>query len=97
MPLVALTADGKKVAAITGSASGSVGAGSTGTISVPLGMGVLQKKLGVLGVASISVSGATVYLVSFAASADSVDVTVYNPGTAAATVTVSVTALVVGV
>jgi hypothetical protein len=97
VPLVALTADGKKIAAITGSAGGSVGAGSTGTISVPLGMDVLQKKLGVLGVAGISVSGATVYIVSFSATADSVTVTLYNPGTAAATVTVTATALVVGV
>jgi hypothetical protein len=97
VPLVALTADGKKIAAITGSASGSVGAGSTGTVSVPLGMDVLQKKLGVLGVSSISVSGATVYLVSFSATTDSVTVTLYNPGTAAATVTVTATALVVGV
>jgi hypothetical protein len=97
VPLLALTADGKKVAAITGSASGSVPAGSTGTVTVALGMDVLQKKLGVLGVSGISVSGATVYLVSFSATADSVTVTLYNPGTAAATVTVTATALVVGV
>ena len=95
MPLIALTADGKKIAKITGTGSGSVEAGSTGTISVSLGMDVLNRKLDVLGVTRITIS--TGQLVSFDATTDKVDVTVYNPGTAAVTVTVTVDAIVLGV
>jgi hypothetical protein len=97
LPLVSLTLDGKKIASISGSASGSVDAGATGTIRVPLPMDILSKKLDILGVVGISVTGATVYIVGFTGTPDYVDVAVYNPGTAAATVTVSVTALVIGV
>lgn len=97
MPLIALTPDGKKIVSITASASGSIVAGSTGTVSVSIPMDILGKKLALIGVTSISVSGATVYLVGFSASTDKVDVTLYNPGTAVATVTVSVTVVVVGV
>ena len=95
MSLLIVTADGKKIAKITGTGSGSVGAGSTGTISVSLGMDVLGKKLSVLGVTQVTIS--TGYLVSFNATTDKVDVTVYNPGTAAATVTVTVEVVVLGV
>ena len=97
MPLIALTPDGKKIVSITASASGSIAAGSTGTVSVSIPMDVLGKKLDLIGVTNISVSGATAYLVGFSASTDKVDVTLYNPGTAAVTVTVTVTVVVVGV
>jgi len=97
LALIALTADGKKVVSISGSASGSVDAGASATISVPIGMDILAKKLAVLGLANLAISGATVYIVSISVGLDSVDVTVYNPGTAAVTVTVSATVTVLGV
>ena len=95
MTLLALTADGKKVAELTGSASADVPAGGTATVSVPVPLGILGKKLAVLGVTSVSLSAGV--LVGFTATVDRVDVTVYNPGTAAATVTVSVRVVVLGV
>jgi hypothetical protein len=95
LPLLTVTVDGKKIAKITGTASGSVGGGSTGTISVTLGMDVLSKKLDVLGVTQVTISAG--YLVSFNATTDKVNVTVYNPGSAAVTVTATVEVVVLGV
>lgn len=95
MPLLAVTADGKKIVEITGTGSGSVEAGSTGNISISLGMDVLGKKLAVLGVSQVTLS--TGYLVSFNATTDTVTITVFNPGTSAATVTVNVKVIVLGV
>ena len=94
---VALTADGKRVAIVTESGSGSVAAGSTGTIRVTLGNYGFSKKLAALGVTGVSVSGGTAYLVGVSATTDYVDVTVYNPGTAAVTLTVTVTVALLGV
>jgi hypothetical protein len=51
----------------------------------------------VLGVVSISVSGGTAYIVSFSATPSRVNVTLYNPGTAAVTYTVTVTVAVLGI
>jgi hypothetical protein len=97
LSIAAVTYDGKKVAVLTASGSGSVGAGATGTISISLPLGPLSKILAVLGVISISVSGGPAYIVSFSATASRVDVTLFNPGTSAATYTVAVTVAVLGV
>jgi hypothetical protein len=96
VPLVALTGDGKKIAAITGTGSASIDAGSTGNVTVALGMDVLSKKLSVIGVTRIAVTGGTLYVLGFNATTDSVTVTLYNPGTAAVTATVTATAVVLG-
>jgi hypothetical protein len=95
--VVAVTLDGKKIAVITASSSGSVGAGATGTISISLPLGPLEKILHVLGVREITVSGGTAYIVGFSATSTGVNVTLYNPGTAATTYTVNVTVAVLGV
>jgi hypothetical protein len=95
--VVAITADGYKIAIISGSGSGSIGAGSTGTINISLPLGPLGKILRVLGVARISVSGGTAYLVGFNATATAVSVTLYNPGTSSVTYTVTVDVSVLGV
>jgi hypothetical protein len=97
MSVVTVTPDGKKVAVITASGSGSVGATSTGDITVTIPLGPLAKVLQVLGVTSVSVSGGTAYLVGFTATPSSVTVTLYNPGTSAVTYTVTVTVVVLGV
>jgi len=97
LSVVALTFDGKKIAVITASASGSVGAGATGTISISLPLGPLSKILHVLGVREITVSGGTAYIVSFSATSAGVNVTLYNPGTSSVTYTVNVTVAVLGV
>jgi len=97
VPLVALTGDGKKIAAITGTGSASIGAGATGNVTVTLGMDVLSKKLSVIGVTRITVTGGTLYVLGFNATTDSVTVTLYNPGTSAVTVTVTATAVAIGV
>ena len=97
MPLVALTADGKKIVAITGTGSASIDAGATGNVTVTLGMDVLGKKLSVIGVTQITVTGGTLYILGFNATTDSVTVTLYNPGTSAVTATVTVTAVAIGV
>jgi hypothetical protein len=95
--VVAVTTDGKRVAVITASGSGSVGAGATGSVTVALPLGPLSKVLQVLGVTSISVSGGAAYIVGFTATPTSVTVTLYNPGTSAVTYTVTVTVAVLGV
>jgi len=97
MSVAALTADGRKIAVISASGSGSVGAGATGTISISLPLGPLSKILHVLGVRDITVSGGTAYIVSFSATSAGVNVTLYNPSSAATTYTVSVTVAVLGV
>ena len=97
MSVVALTAEGYKIAIITASGSGSVGAGATGTIRISLPLGPLSKILHVLGVRAITVSGGTAYIVSFSATSAGVDVTLYNPGTSAVTYTVNVAVAVLGV
>jgi hypothetical protein len=97
LSVVAVTYDGKKIAVLTASGSGSVGAGATGTISVSLPLGPLAKIMQILGVVSISVSGGTAYIASFSASTSRVDVVLYNPGTAATTYTVTVTVTVLGI
>jgi hypothetical protein len=97
MSVVTVTPDGKKVAVITVSGSGSVGATSTEDITVTIPLGPLAKVLQVLGVTSVSVSGGTAYLVGFTATPSSVTVTIYNPGTSAVTYTVTVTVVVLGV
>jgi hypothetical protein len=95
--VVAVTAEGYKIAIISGSGSGSIGAGSTGSISISLPLGPLGKILRVLGVVRISVSGGTAYLVGFSATATGVSVTLYNPGTSSVTYTVAVDVSVLGV
>jgi hypothetical protein len=95
--VVALTAEGYKVAVITASGSASVGAGATGTISIPLPLGPLSKVLHVLGVRAITVSGGTAYIVGFSATPAGVSVTLFNPATSAATLTVTVSISVLGV
>jgi hypothetical protein len=97
LSVAALTLDGKKIAIITASASGTIDAGATGTIRIPLPLGPLSKILEVIGVRSITVSGGVAYIVSFSATASAVEVTLYNPGTSAATYTVSVAVAVLGV
>jgi hypothetical protein len=97
MSVVTVTPDGKKVAVITASGSGSVGAGATGSVTVAIPLGPLAKVLQVLGVTSVSVSGGVAYLVGFTTTPTSVTVTLYNPGTSAATYTVTVTVVVLGV
>jgi hypothetical protein len=97
MSVVALTAEGYKIAVITASGSGSIGAGATGTISISLPLVSLSKILHVLGVREITVSGGTAYIVGFSATPAGVNVTLYNPGTSAATYTVTVTVAVIGV
>jgi hypothetical protein len=94
--VIAITLDGYKISNATGTGTGTIGAGATGDVSVTLSSTELAKINHVLGVKQITVTGATVYLVAFAASGNTVTVTLYNPGTAAASVTVSVTATVVG-
>jgi len=95
--VVALTAEGYKIAIINASGSASIGAGATGTISIPLPLGPLSKILHVLGVRGITVSGGTAYIVSFSTTATGVSVTLYNPGTSAVTYTVTVSIAVLGV
>jgi hypothetical protein len=95
--VVALTAEGYKIATITASGSASIGAGSTGTVSIPLPLGPLSKILHVLGVRAITVSGGTAYIVSFSATSAGVSVTLFNPATSAATLTVTVSVSVLGV
>jgi hypothetical protein len=97
MSVVALTAEGYKIAVISASGSGSVGAGATGTISISLPLGPLSKILHVLGVRAITVSGGTAYIVGFSAASTGVNVNLYNPGTSSVTYTVSVTVAVLGV
>jgi len=94
---VALTPDGKRVALVTASGSGSVAAGSAGTVRVTLDSYGFARKLAVLGITGITVSGGTAYLVGVSATPDYVDVTLYNPGTAVATLTVTVTVALLGV
>ena len=97
MSLVAVTGDGKKIVVMTVSGSASIGGGATGTVSISLPLGPLAKILQVLGVSSISVSGGAAYIVGFSATPSGVNVTLYNPGTAATTFTVSVTVTVLGI
>lgn len=98
--VIAITLDGYKISNATGSGTGTINAGATGTVSVTLSSTELANINHVLGVKRITVTGATVYLVDFDASdaraANTVTVTLYNPGTAAVSVTVNVTATVVG-
>jgi hypothetical protein len=95
--VVALTAEGYKVAVITASGSASIGAGSTGTISISIPLGPLSKILHVLGVRAITVSGGTAYIVSFSVTSAGVSVTLFNPATSAVTLTVTVSISVLGV
>jgi len=95
--LVAVTGDGKKIVVMTVSGSANIGGGATGTVSISLPLGPLAKILQVLGVSSISISGGTAYIVGFSATSSGVNVTLYNPGTAATTFTVSVTVTVLGI
>jgi hypothetical protein len=95
--VVAVTYDGKKIAVLSASASTSIGGGSTGTVRITLPLGPLSRILQVLGVTSISVSGGPAYIVGFSAEPSRVDVTLYNPGTAATTYTVSVTVVALGI
>jgi hypothetical protein len=97
LSVVAVTFDGKKIAVLSASASASIGAGATGTVSISLPLGPLAKILQVLGVTGISVAGGTAYIVSFSAAPSRVDVTLFNPGAAAATYTVTVTVAVLGI
>jgi hypothetical protein len=97
LSVVAVTYDGKKIAVLTASGSGSVGAGSTWTVSVSLPLGPLAKIISVLGITSISVSGGTAYIVGISATPSRVDVVLYNPGTSAVTFTVTVTVTVLGI
>lgn len=94
--VIAITLDGYKISNATGSGTGTINAGATGTVSVTLSSTELANINHVLGVKRITVTGATVYLVAFNASENTVTVTLYNPGTAAVSVTVNVTATVVG-
>jgi len=94
--VIAITLDGYKISNATGTGTGTISAGATGTVSVTLSSTELASINHVLGVKQITVTGAIVYLVAFNASSNTVTVTLYNPGTAAASVTVSVTATVVG-
>jgi hypothetical protein len=95
--LVAVTGDGKKIVVMSVSGSASIGGGATGTVSISLPLGPLAKILQVLGVSSISVSGGVAYIAGFSATSSGVNVTLYNPGTAATTFTVSVTVTVLGI
>jgi hypothetical protein len=97
MSVVAVTDDGKKIVVMSVSGSGSIGAGATGTITISLPLGPLAKILQVLGVRDITVSGGTAYIAGFSATTSAVNVTLYNPGTAATTYTVTVTVAVLGV
>jgi len=97
MSVVALTEDGLKIAIISASGSGNIGAGATGTVTISLPLGPLAKILQVLGVRDITVSGGTAYIVGFSATPSAVNVTLYNPGTSATTYTVTVTVAVLGV
>lgn len=94
--VIAITLDGYKISNATGSGTGTINAGATGTVSVTLSSTELANINHVLGVKQITVTGATVYLVAFNASDNTVQVTLYNPGTDAVSVTVNVTATVVG-
>jgi GTP cyclohydrolase III len=94
--VIAITLDGYKVSNATGTGTGTINAGATGNVSVTLSSAELVNINHVLGIKQVSVTGGTVLIAGFDASGNTVTVTLYNPGASSASVTVTVTASVVG-
>jgi hypothetical protein len=101
MTVVAVTADGKKLATFSVSSTVTVNATSTGGVIMPISSAELRKVLGVVGITRVDAGAGIVagYIVAY----DSrtlqyeVSVSVYNPTTTSATYTVTVEGIVIGV
>jgi len=101
MTVVAITADGKKLATFSVSSTVTVNATSTGSVIIPISSTELQKVLGVASITRVDAGAGIVAGYNVAYNTRTlryeVSVSVYNPASTSATYTVTVEGIVIGV